>query len=697
MNIQPTSAPSTPTYVHAEENTDNQAEEDHLPDDEFTNPFCAPTQEVAKSSLHNIGNSNVLTFNQPQVFEYQWTKDHPLEQVYVAQPDGFVDPDHPEKVYRLRKSLYGLKQAPRALKKFSGGYVFGWIEKTQSAEYNNNTTGPSIMWIGLLANGICITSWAEIVVMMLSWAVRYRVLIDLILHRSSINNSVGLRNKFGGFYFIFKFGISGLLHQVVITIADIIRGCENNPKTKLDKVVPFEKQSDELKKRLAKNNEAKMVIYNALPRKEYERIFMCNTGHKVWKTLLITYQDNSQVKGNKIDLLVQQYEQFIISVDESINSAFTRLNIIINSLKALDEGYSSKNYVWKSLRALHPKWRAKVKMDDPDITMEEYIRIEQEKARRRGKVYNWETAKYGKIWYDEDIHNLRFAKTEFPVIVYNDAFTSEVTLSYEPMFNELMDTPVDFSAFVMNQLKVGTLIPELLSGLTFELMKGSYKSLVEFKYFLEEVYKATTDQLDWNNPEGHQYPPLIPNSQGRRVIPFDHFINNDLAYLKGSASSGTYATSVTKTKDADYRHIKWIEDLIPSTMWSSVTPSSECFIMNVYKKHCHPKACGRSLIRCQKLTKKLNLTRPDTYRSDLKRLLTYSTYPNPRGFIYQNKEKNRLKRINELHKFSNGTLNDVWTALDDILKRIRMQYLPQTDWKNVDKDRAGAMINAIDK
>ncbi|GJW24437.1 gag-pol polyprotein [Tanacetum coccineum] len=36
------------------------------------------------------------------------------EEVYVAQPEGFVDPDHPEKVYLLRKFLYGLKQAPRA-------------------------------------------------------------------------------------------------------------------------------------------------------------------------------------------------------------------------------------------------------------------------------------------------------------------------------------------------------------------------------------------------------------------------------------------------------------------------------------------------------------------------------------------------------------------------------------------------------
>ncbi|GJV10551.1 hypothetical protein Tco_1352092 [Tanacetum coccineum] len=59
-------------------------------------------------------------------------------------------------------------------------------------------------------------------------------------------------------------------------------------------------------------------------------------------------------------------------------------------------------------------------------------------------------------------------------------------------FNELMDTPLDFSTFVMNRLKVDTLTPKLLTSPTFELMKGSCK---------KEVYKATTNQLDWNNPE----------------------------------------------------------------------------------------------------------------------------------------------------------------------------------------------------
>ncbi|GJZ05086.1 zf-CCHC domain-containing protein [Tanacetum coccineum] len=78
-----------------------------------------------------------------------------------------------------------------------------------------------------------------------------------------------------------------------------------------------------------------------------------------WETLLITHQGNSQVKDNKIDLLVQQYEQFTIPKKESIDNAFAKFNTIITSLKALDEGFSSKNYVWKFLRALHLKWRVK--------------------------------------------------------------------------------------------------------------------------------------------------------------------------------------------------------------------------------------------------------------------------------------------------------------------------------------------------
>ncbi|GJV79549.1 hypothetical protein Tco_1515419 [Tanacetum coccineum] len=79
-------------------------------------------------------------------------------------------------------------------------------------------------------------------------------------------------------------------------------------------------------------------------------------GPTVWDI----FEFQSQIKDNKIDLLVQQYEKFTILEEGSIDSVFARFNTIISSLKALDEGFSSKNYVRKFLRALHPKWRAKV-------------------------------------------------------------------------------------------------------------------------------------------------------------------------------------------------------------------------------------------------------------------------------------------------------------------------------------------------
>ncbi|GJZ98644.1 hypothetical protein Tco_0671097 [Tanacetum coccineum] len=83
-------------------------------------------------------------------------------------------------------------------------------------------------------------------------------------------------------------------------------------------------------------------------------------------------------------------------------------------------------------------------MDDPNITMEEYIRLEEEKAHRHGKVYNWETAKYGKIWYDEDVHDLRSVETEFLTIVFNDELSSEKILSCEPTVSNLNNNEIDF-------------------------------------------------------------------------------------------------------------------------------------------------------------------------------------------------------------------------------------------------------------
>ncbi|GJZ32266.1 putative ribonuclease H-like domain-containing protein [Tanacetum coccineum] len=170
-NIHPTSEPSTPTNVHAEENNDIQAENTQH---KFTNPFCTPElhqfdrlqvwelvdkpygknviklkwlwknkkdedQTVIRNKARLLAKgyaqeegidfeesfAPVARLEAVRIFvAYAAHKSFPIyqmdmkttflngllkEEVYVAQPDGFVDPDHPEKVYRLMKALYGLK------------------------------------------------------------------------------------------------------------------------------------------------------------------------------------------------------------------------------------------------------------------------------------------------------------------------------------------------------------------------------------------------------------------------------------------------------------------------------------------------------------------------------------------------------------------------------------------------------------
>ncbi|GKA81757.1 hypothetical protein Tco_0788449 [Tanacetum coccineum] len=192
--------------------------------------------------------------------------------------------------------------------------------------------------------------------------------------------------------------------------------------------------------------------------------------------------------------------------------------------------------------------------------------------------------------------------------------------------------------------------------------------------WFQKPAKHPTPDRDWNNTL------MLFMDQFNLVIPFDHFINNDLAYLSGGVSSRTYATSVTKTKATDYGHIKWIKDLVPNTMKESA--------LDVYSKHRIIAVTNLQIVEwhgykhldwitVRKLTnlnvddrlafgvslrmftrsiiiqrrvedlqlgvesyqKKLSITKPDTYRSDLKYKDAYTAYSNPRGFIYQNKDK----------------------------------------------------------
>ncbi|GJT69185.1 hypothetical protein Tco_1028471 [Tanacetum coccineum] len=83
-------------------------------------------------------------------------------------------------------------------------------------------------------------------------------------------------------------------------------------------------------------------------------------------------------------------------------------------------------------------------MDDPNLTMEEYIRLEEEKAHKHGKVFNWQTATYGKIRVDDDLHNLSSVEAEFPAIVINDAVAPQDELQCKSQVSTPVNDEIDF-------------------------------------------------------------------------------------------------------------------------------------------------------------------------------------------------------------------------------------------------------------
>ncbi|GKC02398.1 hypothetical protein Tco_0994008 [Tanacetum coccineum] len=134
-------------------------------------------------------------------------------------------------------------------------------------------------------------------------------------------------------------------------------------------------------------------------------------------------------------------------------------------------------------------------------------------------------------------------------------------------FDELMSTSIDFSAFIMNGLNINNLTQETLLGPAFRLLKGIRFNYAELEYDFKECYKALSEKLNWENPEGGDYPfdltkplPLVM-SRNHQKVPVDYFFNNDLKYLHGGISTMTYTTSLTKTKAAQF-DLAGIKDMV---------------------------------------------------------------------------------------------------------------------------------------
>ncbi|GJV54120.1 hypothetical protein Tco_1449861 [Tanacetum coccineum] len=250
-------------------------------------------------------------------------------------------------------------------------------------------------------------------------------------------------------------------------------------------------------------------------------------------------------------------------------------------------------------------------------------------------------------------------------------------------FDELMSTPIYFSAYIMNGLKITNLTQETLLGPAFKLLKGTRTSYAELEYDFEECYKALSEKLDWDNPEGSDYPfdltkplSLVMNGN-RQMVSVDYFFNNDLKYLQGGISTMTYTTSITKTKATQYDppgiedmegdfprlRINDIEDMLILIVQNRLTNllgndvSIFAIALGMFTRSMVIQKRVEDLqLGVESYQKKINVTKPETTRPSLRKKDPYTPYQDPQGFIYVDTQgRNRLMR-DELYKFSDDTL-----------------------------------------
>ncbi|GJW69170.1 hypothetical protein Tco_0123594 [Tanacetum coccineum] len=292
-------------------------------------------------------------------------------------------------------------------------------------------------------------------------------------------------------------------------------------------------------------------------------------------------------------------------------------------------------------------------------------------------------------------------------------------------FDELMSTPIDFSSFVLNGLKINNLTQEILQGPAFRLLKGTRSNYAELEYDFEECYKALSEKLDWENPEGGDYPfdlskplPLITRGKHQKV-PFEFFINNGLKYLQGGISTMTYTMSTTRTKAAQYdlpgiedkrilavTHVSimrkygygYLEEIVVRRADNVLYRFKEGDFLRLRINNIEDMRVEDLQLGVESYQKEINVTKPNTTRPDLRKRHPYTPYKDPQGFIYvDDNGRNRLMRSDELYKFSDGTLTRLLSSLEDITKNIDMTYLPKRRWSTLEKKRAHFMIKDINK
>ncbi|GJW75858.1 hypothetical protein Tco_0135228 [Tanacetum coccineum] len=199
-------------------------------------------------------------------------------------------------------------------------------------------------------------------------------------------------------------------------------------------------------------------------------------------------------------------------------------------------------------------------------------------------------------------------------------------------FDELMSTPIDFSTFIMNGLKINNLTQETLLRPAFRLLKGTRSNSAELEYDFEECYKALLEKCNWENPEGGDYPfdltkPLPLVMSGNLVTQVEVMRKHGYGYLQEivvrRADNDLY-----RFKEGDFLRLRIndIKDMLLLVVQNRLTNLSGD---NVSDFAIALRMFTRSLViqkRVEDLQlgvesyqKKINITKPETTKSSIRK------------------------------------------------------------------------------
>nr|GEU34479.1 retrovirus-related Pol polyprotein from transposon TNT 1-94 [Tanacetum cinerariifolium] len=497
--------------------------------------------------------------------------------VYVSQPKGFIDQDKPNHVYRLKKVLYGLKQAPHTWYDMMSSFLLSqeFFKGVVDPTLFNRRAGNDILLVQIYVHDIIFSSTNPAMCNEFANILTFKFRMSMMGKMSFFLGLQISQNPRGIFINQSKYALE-IINKYGMLSSDPI-----------DTLMVDKSKQDEY-----------------LQRKPVDPTYYHDPGLKKRKTR----KDVEPTKGPK--------------VKESQSSSSKG-----DKFKSKSSGKSVQSE------------EAEFEVADSNIPhdQEESPGNDDEPKEKVASKRDWFTKPIQPQEPTDPDWNI--GKT--PQQGQNQSWLMTLASSAEKLsktFDELMSTPIDFYAFIMNGMNINNLTQETLLGPAFRLLKGT---------------------------QGDDYPfdltkpiPLV-KIENHQKVPVDYFFKNDLKYLQGGMLTMTYTTSLTKTKATQYDHLG-IKDMLLN-IWSLVKVAYDkhalwgishrreqyfAIALRMFTRILVIQKRVKDLqLGVESYQKKINVTKLETTKYGIMKRDPYTPYQDPQGFIYvDDSERNSQNR-----------------------------------------------------